>query len=256
MKFLTGLLLALFLVSACSCTSVIPARVSYMEDTRFIRGLQDGTAGLVDEDGLFCSGVFISDNEVLTAAHCLHHAAHMSLGIQDGQLALIIVPEVTIPSTQIVTRQEFNEDVEHPTNHSHLFDVIFRNNDKDLVLLRARGTYESVHATIRLPNAETQAGLVIGSSVYAIGHPAGVGWNVSHGFVSRDPLTEQGLELIVASANIFFGNSGGPLVDSNGNLVGIAHAMPGGQGGAATFIGLFISPNEIVNFMNAARAAS
>lgn len=255
MKFLSTMMLVMFTLSACSCAATIPNRVSYLEDLRTVSAMRDATAGLVDENGLYCAGAFISQNEVLTAAHCLSRPGHIELVQEDGHLFFRVVEPLLMTEANVVTRTEYMENAEDQTSNSGIFNVVFRDEEKDLVLLRADDPeYDFIHGTLNVPTSSTQDSLVIGTSVYAIGHPAGIGWNVSHGFISREPITDNNLQVVVSSSDIFFGNSGGPLTDGRGNLLGIAHAMPGAGGAAATYIGLFISPNEIMLFLDRAHS--
>lgn len=86
--------------------------------------------------------------------------------------------------------------------------------------------------------------LTVSEEVYAVGAPLQerLRGTVTRGIVSafrRDRLT--GLETIQADVSIQGGNSGGPLVDAQGNLVGIAvagYSVPGSTGSAG--LNLFI----------------
>ena len=64
--------------------------------------------------------------------------------------------------------------------------------------------------------------LEIGERVYAIGHPLGNKYSLSDGLISQIRKEEKGWELIQISAPISPGNSGGPVLDSHGRLLGIA----------------------------------
>jgi len=59
-----------------------------------------------------------------------------------------------------------------------------------------------------------------GEKVYAMGHPHGIQYNLTHGLVSSVEKID-GLPCIVTDAPINPGNSGGPLVDEYGKAVGI-----------------------------------
>jgi S1-C subfamily serine protease len=56
-----------------------------------------------------------------------------------------------------------------------------------------------------------------GEKIYVIGHPEGLNFSVSNGIVSRTP----GDEVLQVSAPVSPGNSGGPLYDEFGNLLGV-----------------------------------
>jgi len=66
----------------------------------------------------------------------------------------------------------------------------------------------------------------IGSDVYVIGHPVGLGWTVTRGIVSarRAPSSERPGGLLQTDAAISPGNSGGALLDGHGHLIGIVQS--------------------------------
>lgn len=66
----------------------------------------------------------------------------------------------------------------------------------------------------------------VGSEVYAVGSPLEDRYNttVTKGIISAY-RTEDGLELIQSDVNILPGNSGGPLLDNHGNVIGISEAI-------------------------------
>jgi S1-C subfamily serine protease len=81
-----------------------------------------------------------------------------------------------------------------------------------------------------LPVADTRTEPVrTGELVLAIGHPFGVRYAVAFGIVSTAAVEIEGIErpLIRADVAIGPGNSGGPLVDAGGRVIGI-NAMIGG----------------------------
>lgn len=68
-----------------------------------------------------------------------------------------------------------------------------------------------------------------GSEVYAIGHPLGLGWTISRGIVSGLPILGK-RPMVQTDAPISSGNSGGPLVDEHGHVIGIITEKIAGQG--------------------------
>jgi len=72
----------------------------------------------------------------------------------------------------------------------------------------------------------------VGSDVYVIGHPAGLGWTVTRGVVSATRKAgEVGpIPLIQTDAAISPGNSGGPLLDRDGRLLGVVSSKLAGPG--------------------------
>ncbi len=101
--------------------------------------------------------------------------------------------------------------------------------DQDLALLKIDAPPEKRFPTIELGRSDD---LMIGERVIAIGNPHGQTHTVSAGIISglhrdveipRDGLSFRGL--IQTDASINQGNSGGPLLNINGELIGINNAM-------------------------------
>ena len=85
-----------------------------------------------------------------------------------------------------------------------------------------------------------------GDSVIAMGNPLGVGKSVSSGIVSaksRDIVTESLVDFIQTDAALNKGNSGGPLVDIHGRVVGVNTLILSNSGGSNIGIGFAISSN-------------
>ncbi|RVC70702.1 DegQ family serine endoprotease [Mesorhizobium sp. M00.F.Ca.ET.038.03.1.1] len=77
--------------------------------------------------------------------------------------------------------------------------------------------------------------LMTGDQVLAIGNPFGIGTTVTAGIVSargRDLHSGPFDDFIQIDASINHGNSGGPLVDVNGNVIGINTAIYSPNGGS------------------------
>jgi S1-C subfamily serine protease len=125
--------------------------------------------------------------------------------------------------------------------------------ENDLAVLKALSLPDDLQAATMRSTADLRPG----DHVIAVGHPFGIGPSVSAGVVSglkrefRSPEGEKTLTNLIqfdAAANP--GNSGGPLVTTDGQVVGIVTAIlnPSEQ---RTFIGIgFAVPIE-----NAAAAA-
>jgi S1-C subfamily serine protease len=101
-------------------------------------------------------------------------------------------------------------------------------NDADLAVIRVRGLDLPV-ATVRDEPA------VIGERVAAIGYPGGGGATITTGVVlgfTDGPILGEQVPAIRVSAEVRPGNSGGPLVDADGLVIGVIFAQtgPGGDG--------------------------
>ena len=183
-------------------------------------GTDDKERGVV-ERGVGSGVVIIDNGTILTNLHVVSGAKKIRVTFYDGSQS-----DATIINTQ-------------PEN--------------DLAVLRARTIPDDfVAATMR-----STADLAPGDQVIAVGYPFGIGPSVSSGIVSglkrqfRSPDGQQMLSNLIqfdAAANP--GNSGGPLVTMDGEVVGIVTAIlnPNRQ---RVFIGIgFAVPIE-----NAAGAA-
>jgi serine protease Do len=126
---------------------------------------------------------------------------------------------------------------------SYQADVLSTNARPDLALLK-------ISAGRPLPTVKfgDSDALRIGQPVVAIGNPLGLSSSVSFGIVSalnRDIDTTQIDDFIQTDAAINHGNSGGPLFNLNGEVIGVNWALvaPGAQTGSAG-LGLAIPSND------------
>jgi S1-C subfamily serine protease len=98
-------------------------------------------------------------------------------------------------------------------------NVAHRDANRDLALLRPDAGTIDVD-----PMPLSAGGLApIGTGVYVIGHPAGLGWTVTRGTISghRKAGKVVSVPLLQTDATISPGNSGGPLLDEDGHLLGL-----------------------------------
>jgi len=108
--------------------------------------------------------------------------------------------------------------------------------DKDLALLRI-----STSGVPALPLGTSDAG-VVGIDVFAVGSPLGLQGTVTKGIVSAIRRMN-GLTLLQIDAPINAGNSGGPLVDENGVVLGINTSKL--TGGSAEGLGFAVAVDEV-----------
>ena len=102
--------------------------------------------------------------------------------------------------------------------------------ESDLAVLKVDGKNLPVITFGQLENVQ------VGDTVLAIGSPFGFGSTVTHGIVSALGRSHLGInrfeDFIQTDAAVNPGNSGGALVDSSGNLVGINSAIFSQSGGS------------------------
>jgi len=112
-------------------------------------------------------------------------------------------------------------------------DVVGSDADNDLAVLKARGAVSNL-PTLRLG---TSADLLIGETVVAIGNPFGLSNTVTAGVLSALGRSVPGenqrvySDFLQIDAPINPGNSGGPVVNIQGDMIGVATAIIGGAQG-------------------------
>jgi serine protease DegQ len=145
------------------------------------------------------SGVIVSaDGYILTNYHVVEAADEIEVGLADG-------------------RKEAAQ-------------IVGTDPETDLAVIRIKGRNLPVMVMGHVEDAR------VGDVVLAIGNPFGVGQTVTMGIISalgRNNLHINHFEnFIQTDAAINFGNSGGALVDSHGNLLGINSAIYSQTGGS------------------------
>ena len=122
--------------------------------------------------------------------------------------------------------------------------ILSAESERDIAVLRPDRKPEIVVPAVM------GGGVDVGDEAYVIGHPLGLGDSMSAGVISglgRSVPTEDGTvlkDLIQFDAAVNPGNSGGPLLNRNGQVVGIVTALanPSGRG---SFVGIgFAVPIE------------
>jgi len=102
---------------------------------------------------------------------------------------------------------------------------------------------------------DDQEGLEVGDLVLAIGNPFGVGQTVTNGIVSATARASTGITdygfFIQTDAAINPGNSGGPLVDMDGDLVGVNTAILS-RSGTSSGVGFAIPALTVRQVVSAA----
>jgi serine protease Do len=172
------------------------------------------------------SGVIVdSDGYIMTNAHV----------IEGAQRVRVIVPLSS--STSVLGLQ--------PIRSQQIFDakIVGRHKESDLALLKIEAT--------QLPVITLHDGVSVrqGELVLAIGSPEGLRNSVTMGVVSsvaRQIDANDPMFYLQTDAPLNPGNSGGALVDLDGNLVGINTLMLT-EGGGSEGLG-FAIPASIVNF--------
>lgn len=101
--------------------------------------------------------------------------------------------------------------------------VVGSNTAADLAVIRVSVAASTLHPLTLGSSASVQ----IGDTVYAIGSPFGLSGSLTEGIVSNmgQSVAASGANLIQTDAAINPGNSGGPLVNAQGQVIGINNAI-------------------------------
>ncbi|WP_068547819.1 S1C family serine protease [Thalassotalea crassostreae] len=177
------------------------------------------------QEGSLGSGAIINKNgDILTAAHVVNRATQIEVIFTDGSKT---------------------------SGH-----VVWVDNLIDLALIRARNVPEKIEPlTLAKPGSYT-----IGEQVIAIGAPYGVSHSLSVGYLSgvRDrgqiPGTDITPRFLQTDASINQGNSGGPLFNLDGEIIGIVSHILSKSGGS-NGLGFVVSVDTIVDIMESEPSA-
>jgi S1-C subfamily serine protease len=149
--------------------------------------------------------VYQADGLVLTNAHVVERTSKVTVGLQDGR---------RIPGT-----------------------VVGMDKLTDLAVVRLDG--KGPWPTVPLGNSDT---LEVGEWAIAVGNPFGLDNTVTMGIISnlnrnaaKLGITDKRLDLIQTDAAINPGNSGGPLLNAEGEVIGINTLVRTGPGAGLGF---------------------
>jgi len=138
------------------------------------------------------SGIVLdTKGDILTNAHVINGARSIQVAFSDG---------TTVPAT-----------------------LVGSNTAADLAVIRVSVAASTLHPL----TLGSSAGVQIGDTVYAIGSPFGLSGSLTEGIVSNIGQTAaaSGANLIQTDAAINPGNSGGPLVNAQGQVIGVNNSI-------------------------------
>jgi serine protease Do len=123
----------------------------------------------------------------------------------------------------------------------HQVKIIGYNLDLDIALLKISGDFNA----LKLADSED---IQLGEKVIAIGNPLGLQFSVSEGIISNiNQAGPNGIKAYIQTdAALNPGNSGGPLINKQGKVVGINNFKISGSEG----IGFALESNYIKNIVN------
>ena len=163
--------------------------------------ISNGTTTKTVSSGGLGSGFMVSDTQIITAAHVVQVAEKLSVKFSDGE----IIPAKVISSF----------------------------NSADLALIELIWPRKNA-VTVKLGNSDLAK---IGAKVFVVGAPFGLSHSLSSGYVSGIIKNKAGesyftnSEFIQTDAAINTGNSGGPMFNMQGEVIGIVSNILSQSGG-------------------------
>lgn len=105
--------------------------------------------------------------------------------------------------------------VRNAAKRLNIAEVVAIDDERDLALLRS-----NARTCTPVPLIDSSKSK-IGQDVYAIGSPLGLSGTVTKGIISSLRTTSNGVQLIQLDAALNPGNSGGPLINQSGQVIGV-----------------------------------
>lgn len=110
---------------------------------------------------------------------------------------------------------------EFPNGNTYKFHLAGHDKEKDIALLRLRNFNSSNYQVLPiLPKGNGKTGI----DVATIGHPRGLKFNITKGIISQEILHEEVPYMLRTDVAVNPGNSGGPLFNKYGQVIGVITA--------------------------------
>jgi S1-C subfamily serine protease len=181
----------------------------------------DSTVAIMDaRGGIRGTGFFISKNgDTITAAH--------------------VIRSIAKEKQSIFVRMRGHHEM-------HRITVVAINDDLDIAVLK---TGIKTDDFFKLSESDS---LNVGDKLYVIGHPYGVPWQASEGLFSRQDIVG-GRNILWVSVWIERGCSGGPLMNSKGEVVGMVSGFYNYFAPLAAHTNICVTGTDILRLLQAVR---
>ena len=178
--------------------------------TQLFKELKDSTVLITTGSGLGSGFIISSDGRILTCYHVIKGEKQAFVTLANGT------------KYEVVSLERYDPE-----------------NDWAIIKINARNL-KPVALTTKLPE--------VGEQVFTIGNPQGLSWSMASGIVSSNNREIDGKSYLQITAPVNPGNSGGPLFNMKGEVIGIINMKLNGSEG----LNFAIPYNTVAENMNTA----
>jgi len=192
---------------------------------------------LEDEIGILKASISSDFSDVIENSI----SAVVSVKTDVSQGSGVIIDEEGYIVTNSHVLEEASEIIIFPyQKSSREAEFIGEDSEKDIALLKISGDYDFLEF-------EDSNKVKVGEKVVAMGNPFGLSFTVTEGIISSLDREFNGIDAYIQTdVPLNPGNSGGPLVNKNGKVIGINNFKIGG----AESLGFALESNKVVESIN------
>lgn len=219
----------------------------------------------LNEEGkmvFFCGGIFVGPTTIVTARHCVVDSAfyeyrkllfanevpsNFADEIKSNTIGkkITIVPHQNYNKTKIGQNMNIVEATVVYVRGDNLGDNL---ESDDLAILRVgKENASKYYVNVAKENP------VIGERVYTIGMPHNIPFIVADGIISSENFLNGKRVHNIINVFVAPGSSGGPLLNSRGELIGIAHVAIMSSSDSQSNLGFYVVPSKIEEYLNTVR---
>lgn len=153
--------------------------------------------------------------------------------VQDRFEAVVLLRQEGLGTGMVVDSEGYILTAYHVVGGEGPIWVYFLNEEERV---RARYVYGDKNLDIAILKVERKSlktvtfgkPSYIGEPLYSLGHPIGFGWHLTKGILSSVRVDlKTGLRYLTTDTSIYSGNSGGPLFNEKGEVIGMITSMLG-----------------------------